>query len=366
MNEPTTMDFAVGGVSESRQSLGRLIIRASTFTMSALVLMQTAKAAGFVDFGFGDWRPIAGAIAAWAFALCAGLMLSRGQRGVQAVFLLPAVLVVLAFVIFPTFYAVFVSFHDWNLSGSGIRHYNGLDNFRKLLDDVGYWNSLKNMVYYVLAVLAQYAVALLLAVLLNQNIRGQKFFRVVFLLPFMLSPVAVSFIIGKAVFNSQYGPLVEILDRMGFGRVSFFENPWMARLSIMIIDAWYSIPFVMILLLAGLQAIPGEILESARVDGAGGWKSFRSMTFPLLLPVSLTALILRVIFELKLLDVVRVVTGGGPGNSTDSVSLFILREGIEKTNVGYATALSTFYLVIIITLLTAVLWLANKVIQRVT
>ena len=90
------------------------------------------------------------------------------------------------------------------------------------------------------------------------------------------------------------------------------------------------------------------------------------MIFPLMLPISLTAIILRVIFELKLIDVVRVVTGGGPGSATDTVSLFIYREGIEKTNVGYATALSQFYLLVIIVTLTIVLWLANKWVQRVT
>jgi multiple sugar transport system permease protein len=135
---------------------------------------------------------------------------------------------------------------------------------------------------------------------------------------------------------------------------------------IMIMDAWYSIPFMMVLLLAGLQAIPHEVIESARVDGSSSWQTFRDMTFPLMLPVSVTAIILRVIFELKLLDVVKVVTGGGPGNVTDTVTLFIYREGIERTNVGYATALSTFYLVVIILMLTAVLWLANKWMAKLT
>jgi multiple sugar transport system permease protein len=134
----------------------------------------------------------------------------------------------------------------------------------------------------------------------------------------------------------------------------------------MIMDAWYSIPFMMVLLLAGLQGIPGEVLESAKIDGASSWQAFRHMIFPLMLPISLTAIILRVIFELKLIDVVRVVTGGGPGGATDTVSLFIYREGIQKTNVGYASAMSEFYLLIIIVSITIVLWLANKWVRKVT
>jgi multiple sugar transport system permease protein len=235
-----------------------------------------------------------------------------------------------------------------------------------MFGDRGYWNAFRNMGYYVAAVLVQYAIAFGLALLLNQDIRGRKFFRVAFLMPFMLSPVAVSFMIGKTMLNSQFGPIVLALHSLGFEDISFYESPWMARLNIMIMDAWYSIPFMMVLLLAGLQGIPTEVLESARIDGASAWETFRHMIFPLMLPVSLTAIILRVIFELKLLDVVRVVTGGGPGSATDTVNLFILREGIEKSNVGYATALSQFYLLIIIVSISIVLWLASKWIQRVT
>jgi multiple sugar transport system permease protein len=121
-----------------------------------------------------------------------------------------------------------------------------------------------------------------------------------------------------------------------------------------------------VLLLAGLQGIPGEVLESAKIDGASAWQTFRHMIFPLMLPVSLTAIILRVIFELKLIDVVRIVTGGGPGSATDTVSLFIYREGIQKTNVGYATAMSQFYLLVVIISITIALWLANKVVQKVS
>jgi multiple sugar transport system permease protein len=219
---------------------------------------------------------------------------------------------------------------------------------------------MQNMAYYVGAVMVQYVIAYGLAILLNQPVRGRKFFRIIFLLPFMLSPVAVSFMIGKTLLNSQYGPVVGALHWLGAANISFYENPWLARLNIMIMDAWYSIPFMMVLLLAGLQGIPGEVLESAKIDGASAWQTFRHMVFPLMLPISLTAIILRVIFELKLIDVVRVVTGGGPGGATDTVSLFIYREGIQKTNVGYASAMSQFYLLVIILWITVVLWLANK------
>src|SRR5215212_8158099 len=359
-------DVPIGVAAGWRQSFGRILIIAASLLAASVLAVQLLATFGVTKFGFENWRPVAIAFVGWSVCLCASLVLTRGQRGEQAVFLLPAVLITLAFVIFPTIYALFMAFHNWNLSAASGRQFSGLDNFRLLFADRGYWVAMQNMTYYVAAVLAQYVIAYGLAILLNQQIRGRKFFRVVFLLPFMLSPVAVSFMIGKTLLNSQYGPIVPALEWLGFTHISFYEDPWLARLNIMIMDAWYSIPFMMVLLLAGLQGIPGEVLESAKIDGASSWQAFRHMIFPLMLPISLTAIILRVIFELKLIDVVRVVTGGGPGDATDTVSLFIYREGIQKTNVGYASAMSEFYLLIIIVSITIVLWLANKWVRKVT
>jgi multiple sugar transport system permease protein len=357
---------SLGVTPDWRFQLGRALILVPTAAILGLIAVQLLKSASLIDAGFANWRPVALALIIWAACFCTGIVLSRGQRGEQAVFLLPAVLLTFAFVIFPTIYALFIAFNSWNLSSAGGRQFNGLDNYRQLLNDRGYWNAMRNMVFYVSAVLVQYVIAYILALLLNQQIRGRKIFRVIFLIPFMLSPVAVSFMIGKSILNSQYGPIVPVLKALGFSNISFYEDPGLARLNIMILDAWYSIPFMMVLLLAGLQGIPGEVLESARIDGASSLQTFLHMVFPLMLPVSLTAIILRVIFELKLLDVVRVVTGGGPGSATDTISLFIYREGIQKTNVGYATALSQFYLLIIIVFITLVLGLANKWVQKLS
>ncbi|MGH2613948.1 MAG: carbohydrate ABC transporter permease [Thermomicrobiales bacterium] len=359
-------DVPIGVAADWRQTLGRAVISVASLAAVAVLALQVLKTFGITDVGFANWRPVAIAFLIWSICLCAGLILTRGQRGEEAAFLLPAVLITVAFVIFPTIYALFIAFTSWNLSAVTGRQFTGFDNFRQMFGDRAYWEAMRNMVIYVAAVLAQYVIGFGLALLLNQQIRGRKFFRVIFLVPFMLSPIAVSFMIGKSLLNSQYGPVVPILEWVGFTGISFYEDPWLARLNIMIMDAWYSIPFMMVLLLAGLQGIPHEVLESARIDGASSWQTFRHMVFPLMLPISLTAIILRVIFELKLIDVVRVVTGGGPAGATDTITLFIYREGIQKTNVGYATALSQFYLLTIIVAISIVLWLANKWVQRVT
>ena len=222
------------------------------------------------------------------------------------------------------------------------------------------------MVIYVLMIAVEYAIAFGLALLLNAEIRARKFWRVAFLIPLMLSPVAVSWMVGKSMLETRFGPIARFAKSLGWQSPTFFADPWIARLSIEAMDAWVSIPFMMILLLAGLQALPKEVSEAAKVDGATGWQGFWQITFPLMLPVSITAVILRIIFKLKLADIVINVTSGGPGGATDTVSSFIYREYRDRSNVGYGTMLAMFYLVIIIVFITALLNFFSKRMQRMS
>ena len=129
--------------------------------------------------------------------------------------------------------------------------------------------------------------------LLNAQIVARKFWRVVFLLPLMLSPVAVSWMIGKSMMEVRFGPVSRFARWLGWDNPSFFGSPEIAQITIMLMDAWNFIPFMMIMILAGLQALPREVLEAAKVDGASGWQSFWQIVFPLMLPVSVTAIMIR-------------------------------------------------------------------------
>jgi len=151
-----------------------------------------------------------------------------------------------------------------------------------------------------------------------------------------------------------------VLANIGIEGVSFFDQKVPAFLGIVAMDSWIAIPFMMVMLLAGLQALPTEVFEAAQIDGASGWRRFWDITFPLMLPVSLTAIVLRVIFEFKLVDIVRVVTAGGPGGSTDTLSLYIYREGVESGNVGYATTMAMVFLVVVLVFVTALLVFATR------
>ena len=350
-------------ISERRKRLGKLLVWGTALLGLSLAVWQLAYQSGKISVGFDTWRPVLYAYMLWATALCVSQVLVKGEQGKRTLFVLPAALFVVSLVVFPLLFALFISFTDWNLASPRGPQPNGWENLIQMWNDKFYWNALKNMVYYVLAVSVEYVIAFALALLLNAQIRARKLFRVIFLLPLMLSPVAVSWMIGKSMLEVRFGPISRLLRDMGI-EPSFFGTPEIARFMIMAMDAWTFIPFMMIMLLAGLQALPGEIIEASKVDGATGWQSFREVIFPLMLPVSVTAIVIRIIFKLKLADIIINVTSGGPGGATDSVTSFIFREYRDRSNVGYGTLLAMVYLILIIIFITLLLKLVSRWMER--
>lgn len=351
-------------IPESRKRLGRMVFVAGTLVLIGTALMRTLQEAGVFDFGLRTWRPVLYAYIFWGVTLGLSQVLRRGEDGKRALFVLPAVLFVVAMVVFPLLFALYVSFTDWNLSALGGPKFNGLNNVRRMANDPFYWNALLNMVWYTLAITVEYAIAFGLALILHSQIRARKFFRVVFLLPLMLSPVALSWMVGKSMMEIRFGPLANFARWLGWDSPTFFTDPWLARLSIMAMDAWTFIPLMMIILLAGLQSLPREVMEAAKVDGASSWQTFWKIIFPLMLPVSITAVIIRVIFKLKLADIIINITSGGPGGATDSVTSFIFRVYRDRSNIGYGTLLAVVYLVIIVACLSMLLNLLGRWMRR--
>jgi multiple sugar transport system permease protein len=320
-----------------------------SFLLLMLVLgAQVLQAVGFWDLGLRNWQPTAIVYVTWAVCLCIGQVLVRGEQGKRILFILPAALFVVSLTVIPLLLGVAIAFTDWNLSSFAGPKFAGLGNIERMLSDSFYWNALGNMVFYTLLVFVEYAIAFGLALLLSAQIRARRFFRVAFLLPLMLSPVAVGWMIGKSMLDFRFGPVANLARMLGWEEPAFFAGAEVARLSMAMLDGWIFIPFMMIMLLAGLQALPTEVIEAARVDGASAWQSFRKVIFPLMLPVSLTAIVVRIIFKLKLADIVITITAGGPGGATDTVTSFIFREYKDRSNVGYGTLLAIFYLIIIV------------------
>jgi multiple sugar transport system permease protein len=352
--------------SDGLSALGRGLFWLTSAALIVVAALQILNAAEVIAIGFSNWRPLLYAFILWGVILGISQVLIRGEAGQQTLFILPALLFTLAMVIFPTLFGLYIAFTNWNLNGASGHHFNGFDNLITLWNDSYFWNALGNMVFYVLTVLVQYAIAFGLALLLNAEIRARKFFRVAFLLPFMLSPVAVSWMIGKSIMENRFGPAATLARSLGWDNPAFFTSPWVARASISVMDSWVWIPFIMIMMLAGLQALPHDVKEAAKVDGASNWQTFKMITFPLMLPVSVTAIVIRIIFELKLADIVINVTAGGPGGATDTISSFVYREYRDRSNVGYATMVAEVYLILIIIFITLLLKATSRYMQKMT
>jgi len=310
-------------------------------------------------------------------------------RWQKALFVLPALLLTILIVVFPTAFGIVVSFTGWTRTGTTLdgpgsgfllvrladmvgdiagatrSTWNGLENFRDMAGDSAFRTALRNnLIFAFVGVPLQYLIALGLALLLHQEIRARKLFRVVFLLPFMISPIAVGWMIGKAMFDARFGPFAKVARELDV-TLSFYDTGFKAVSWLIVISAWYAIPFVMIMLLAGLQAMPGEIFEAAKIDGAGRWRTFTDMTFPLLLPVSLTAVVLRIIFEFKLIDIIYVVTGGGPGDASQTLSLYVYKQGYLSGDIGYATAMAEVFLVFVIVVIVLLLVTVGRKIRSI-
>ena len=334
-------------ISPERARLGKIMVWAAFGLLVAVAIWQLMGGYNMVT-EFENWRPTLYAYLLFITVYCMSLVVRFGEQGKRKLFVVPATIFVLSMVFFPLLFGLNIAFSDWNLSSVNGQTYNGFDNIVQMWSDEFYWNALTNMMWYTAAILVEYVIALGLALLLNSQIRARKFFRVAFLLPLMLSPVAVSWMVGKSMLEARFGPVARLARSLGIDNPSFFSDPETARAMIMIMDAWTFIPFMMIMLLAGLQSIPKDIQEAARVDGATPWQNFWEVTFPLMLPVSITAILIRIIFKLKLADIVINVTSGGPGGATDSVTSFIFREYRDRSNVGYGTMLAMVYLVFIV------------------
>lgn len=302
-------------------------------------------------------------------------MIAAQNRFWSRIFLGPAALIVLAFSIFPLVYSLAMTFTNKRLARAETR-FIGLENWTRLFGDERFLTTLQNTVVFVVcAILLQYLLGSFLAVLLNQQFRGRWFFRLSFLMPMMMSPVAVSFMIGRLILHEVRGPLAiylmnhdvpELLSQLlmtdARGRLSWTTHSTRAMIVVILIDTWQWTPFFLLVMLAGLQNIPVEIEEAARVDGANAWQRFWRITFPMLLPLSSVAVLIRGLEAFKVIDIIRVATAGGPGNATESVTLYAYDMGVKNGEIAYATTMA--YALLILMGITATLYIAMT--QRLT
>ena len=262
--------------------------------------------------------------------------------------------ILISIMVIPLAYSFIISLQDFELTKIGQQSFVGADNYIKLFNNKSYWNAMRNTILFVLlAVGLEVVIGFCLALLLHNKatfLRG--FFRSTLLTPMFITPIAVG-LMFRFMLNSQLGVIPIALKSIGI-QVDWF-SPQLALISIALIDVWQWTPFMLLLLLAGLESLPEEPFEAATVDGARGWSMVRYITLPLMRPIILAALVIRMLDAFKVYEYVYAITRGGPGESTETIQYYIYRTGFIYFRAGEAAAMS-YTLIVVITILVMILF----------
>lgn len=257
----------------------------------------------------------------------------KRERGYK--FVIPA-LILLAFITaYPVFYVFYLSLHR-RLLLFNISKFAGLENYLFLLRDERFWNALKNTAYFTaLSVSLELLIGMAIALILHRTFRMKGMTRAIVLIPWAI-PTVVSARMWEWIYNTDFG----ILNYIAGSKINWLGTPFLALNAAVLMDVWKTTPFVIILLTAGLQLIPREMIQAAKIDGAGGWTIFRKITLPLLKPVILVVLIFRTLDAFRVFDAIYVLTGGGPGNTTETLSIYAYKVLFQTLQFGYGSTLS--------------------------
>lgn len=261
--------------------------------------------------------------------------------------MLPALLFLVAIAIAPLIYSLAVSFQRYNLMNPERQGFIGLRNYRLLLESPEFWNSLIVTFQFVaMSVSVELVLGLTLAVVLSRDVPGISAFRSFLLVPLAMAPVVVG-LLWRFMLSTEAGIINYVVSMMGFDRTDFLSNTTLALPVIALVDIWQWTPFMFLILLAGIQALPHEPFEAAAIDGASTWQTLVHITLPMLRYPILVAVLLRTIDAFRVYDLIYMMTRGGPIDATDTLSWSIYNDGFRIFNMGYASALSWMMLIIV-------------------
>jgi len=283
------------------------------------------------------------------------------KRSVRSAYLLisPYLLFLAVFLIYPVFFSIWLTFHDWNIVSPEIP-FVGLENYRRLLGDELFYKALWNTFRFIIInIPLQIVLALLLAVALNQPIKGRGFFRAAYFLPVVTSGVVISFL-WSWMLSTDDGIINEVLGWFGIGPIPWLTSETWSIPSIAWVAAWKNLGYYVVIFLAGLQSIPKTLYEAARIDGAGPVQIFFRITLPMLNPAMLLVLVMSTINGFQLFTEPFIMTGGGPANSSLSVVMYIYKNAFQSLDMGYAATIGLALALIILT----VSLLQKKLLER--
>ncbi len=254
---------------------------------------------------------------------------------------IPALLILALVFAYPILRAFWQSLFTQNLGTQLNPEFTGVANFGRMAQDGRFWRTMLNStVFTFFSVFLELILGMGIALVLNQQFRGRGAVRTIAILPWAL-PTALIALGWTWIFNDQYGIVNDILMRSGLIKtgINWLGDPTLAMISVILADVWKTTPFISILLLAGLQSISNDLYEAQAIDGASPWQSFRQITLPLLMPQVVIALLFRLAQAFGIFDLITVMTGGGPGGATETVSLYIYSTIMRYLDFGYGAAL---------------------------
>ena len=269
------------------------------------------------------------------------------DRNLKWVFTLPTLIFVILMVGFPIIYTLVVSFTSWRMSATSTMEFIGLKNYLSVLGGGRFTDAIvRTFEYSAICLCVEMVFGTAIALFLNRDFKGKSLVKTAFLLPMVATPVAVG-MIWKLMYDPSIGIFNYIIKALGGMRIDFLGDGKIALFSLMAVDIWQWTPFVMLIMLAGLTAIPSEPLEAACVDGASKWQVLWKVQMPLLRPTIFTAVLLRLIDVLKTFDIMYSMTQGGPGFDTETMNILSFREAFEFMNFGSACSMLIVFFVIV-------------------
>lgn len=283
----------------------------------------------------------------------------RTNRAVPYLFLLPAITILLLGLMVPLYNSVVLSFYDWNFGQPwSAKDYLGFSNFQRLLTDPAVWRAVRTtFVFGFWVVLLEMTIGVSLALLLEKPVRGASFFRTIFVLPLMIAPIVVGLIwrylldARNGVINyylEAIGNAVPWLQNVGFVRQVWLADPDLAMFSIVISDVWQWTPFIFMIVLAALQGLNSSIIEASHIDGASWLQMTWFVKLPMMRNILLIALLMRIIDVFRALEVIYIMTNGGPGSATKVLSLLLFQTAFTSQDLGYAATIAVLLSVILI------------------
>jgi multiple sugar transport system permease protein len=273
-------------------------------------------------------------------------------------FVAPAMIVVLAVIIFPWAYTLWMSLHEWKVGQPPT--FVGLANYIRLPGDARFVESIGHtLVYTVLSVALPLLFGTLAAVIFNNRFPMRGFLRGLFILPMMATPVAIA-LVWTMMFHPQLGILNYLLSLVGLPPSLWVFHPATVIPSLVMVETWQWTPLVMLIVLGGLAAIPSEPYESAEIDGATPWQTFRYISLPLITPFLLIAAMIRMIDAVKSFDIIFAITQGGPGSASETINLYLYSVAFIYYDVGYASAIVVVFFALIVALAGALLRLRQR------